>query len=347
MTRMPNLSSTAPLFLSLAAALSMAAAAPEAQAQRGGFFGSLGSAPELEHLTYSTDTFRSEALERRATYSVYLPKDYDDEANKDTLYPVIYFLHGMNEDHARFHARGGAPLLDRAVGEKILPELIFVCANDQTRSSFYINGRIRMEDMILKDLLPHIEKKYRARTDRAHRALLGVSMGGFGALKIAFKNPEVFGVVATHSAAILPEEYKDLARVLPWAAGRSARSVTMIFGDPVDENLWRAENPLALARKLTQEKLDGLRIHFDCGDQDRYGFQTPNQELHEVLEELEIPHSWTLVPGGNHGWNTRRSNQGYNQSVLPRSFAIIGETWGSEEEKRPASGEKEKKLKHF
>ena len=334
MRRPPNPASAVLLSISVGT-LALASLAPQALAQRGGFFGSSRSDPELEHLSYASKTFESEALGRQARYSIYLPKDYDAEANKDTRYPVIYYLHGMNEDHARFHARGGAPILDQAVDKGVLPKLIFVCADDQTRSSFYINGRIRMEDMILKDLIPHIEKTYRARTDRAHRALLGVSMGGFGALKIAFKNPQVFGVVATHSAAILPEEYKDLASEFPWAAGRNARSVTMIFGDPVDEDLWRSENPLTLARKLTRDKLDGLRIHFDCGDQDRYGFQVPNQELHEVLEDLEIPHSWALVPGGTHGWNTRRSAEGYNQSALPKSLAIIGETFASPKKKGP------------
>ena len=162
-------------------ALTLAICCDAADSQRGrGLFGRR-SAPtvELENLTYATDSFDSAALGRRARYSVYLPKDYADEANAERRYPVVYFLHGMNEDHTRFHARGGAPILDKMVGDGTLPEVIFVCADDATRSSFYINGRIRMEDMILKDLLPHIEKTYRVRAERAHRALLGVSMGGF------------------------------------------------------------------------------------------------------------------------------------------------------------------------
>ena len=113
--------------------------------------------------------------------------------------------------------------------------------------------------------------------------------------------------------------------------------MTAIFGDPVDEALWRSENPLAMARQLTPEDLDGLLVHFDCGNRDRYGFEVPNAELHEVLVERKIEHTWALVDGGGHGWNTRDTSQGYNQTVLPRSLTIIGEAFAAAARKAPAN----------
>lgn len=294
---------------------------------------------KLSNLVYRSGEMESNALDRTVNYSVFLPADYDAEENKATRYPTIFFLHGMWEDHRRFYSRGGAPVLDELVGDGTLPEVVFVCVNDFSRGSFYINGkRAKVEDMILKEMLPFIAKTYRCKKGREHRALLGVSMGGFGALKIAFKYPKIFGVVATHSAAILPEDHKRLLDVFPWAERYADRMIKPVFGAPVDQKLWAAENPLVLARTLEADKLQGLKVYFDCGDTDRYNFQEPNLELHKVLKDRKIPHTWRLVKGGNHGWNTRRTEKGYNQSELPHSLRFIAAAWTQKKALKGLSG---------
>ena len=182
---------------------------------------------KLEHLTYAEKSFESEALERETKYGVFLPKGYDDEKNAERKYPLILWLHGMWEDHNRFQYRGGAPVLDQLVGEGALPECVFVTANG-SRSSFYINGKKtgKYEDLIAKDLIQHVDATYRVTKDRAQRALMGVSMGGFGALKIALRYPKLFGVVAAHSAALLPADSENLPRNL-----RRARMKVAIIRD--------------------------------------------------------------------------------------------------------------------
>jgi enterochelin esterase-like enzyme len=283
---------------------------------------------KLSHLTYKTVAMKSQALKRQVNYSVFLPKGYDAEDNQDTRYPTIFFLHGMWEDHQRFYSRGGAPVLDKMVGDGSIPPVIFICVNDFSRGSFYINGkRMKVEDMVLKEMIPHVAKTYRCKAGRSNRALLGVSMGGFGALKIAFKHPQVFGVVASHSAAILPEDHTKLLEVFPWAARYSDRMIKPVFGSPVDQELWAAENPLTLARQLDTDSLNGLKIYFDCGDADRYKFDKPNEELHKVLTKNGIRHTWRLVKGGNHGWNSRQTPTGYNQTALPHSLRFIAAAW--------------------
>lgn len=273
--------------------------------------------PPIENGTFETDTFECEAV-GRSEYGVYLPKGYGDEENADKRYPLVVWLHGLNEDHRRFQGRGGAAILDKMIGDGELPEMILVTANG--RSSFYINageGK-EYEDLIATDLLEHIEKTYRVAPGRDQRALMGVSMGGYGALKIAFKHPQIFGVVAAHSAAILPRDPAVLEEQFPWLSGRGARMMEAMFGDPLDPKKWEAENVLVLGDSLEPAELSGLKIYFDCGDKDRYGFDKPNLELHEVLEKDKITHTWRLVEDGNHGWQSR-----YNQNALPYSLKFV------------------------
>lgn len=280
--------------------------------------------PELQHGTFTTHSFESEALAGDAEYGVYLPKSYDQEGSQDRRYPLVIWLHGMFEDHERFHVRGGSKVLDEMIGDGAVPEMVFVTANGGR--SFYINTEERgYEDLITKDLVQHVEGKYRVH-GREQRALMGVSMGGYGALKMAFKQPQLFGTVAAHSAALLPRDPDTLEEVFPWLKrwGGAQRLLSGLFGNPVDAERWAAENLLILSENLEGGDLTDLSIYMDCGDQDRYGFATPNTELHEILTGKGIDHTWRLVEGGNHGW---RAN--YNQQALPHSLEFVAAVWAA------------------
>ena len=281
---------------------------------------------ELEHGTFEVERFDSKAIGGRAEYGVYLPKGYEDKENADRRYPLVIWLHGLNEDHERFHRRGGSAVLDKAIGEGHFPEVVFVTANGGRR--FYINGGESndYEDLITIDLVEHVEKTYRVEKARPQRALMGVSMGGYGALKIAFKHPQMFGVVAAHSAAVLPRDPAQLEVKFPWIKrwGGGQRLARSLFGDPLDQKRWDAENLLCLGENLDTKELAGLKIYLDCGDQDRYGFAEPNEELHDILGTKKIAHTWRLVEGGNHGWRS-----GYNQSALPHSLKFVAAAWAA------------------
>lgn len=313
------------LFLTLFGAV-LASSVDDASAQRrrgGDRRGDWRKQVALKNLVYKPDQkLKSEHVDH-AEFSVYLPKGYDDKASAKTRYPVIYFLHGMFEDDNRFGFRGGSKVLDDALGKKTLPDVIFVCPNGQRRSFYVDNGEQRVESMIVKELVPHVDKTFRTLAARDQRVLMGVSMGGFGAMKIAFKHPSLFGILATHSAAILPARSKDIKAMFPWA--HQARLTASIFGDPVDQKRWKAENPLLLAKDLAVEKFKTLRIYFDCGDSDRYGLDKTNKQMHELLTSRKVKHTFTLVKGGNHGWNTRTSAIGYNVANLPNSLRFVGQ----------------------
>lgn len=301
------------LFLALVPCLADSA---DAQRRRGRW----NRAVELENLSFESKQFESKAMKRSWDYGVFLPKDYAKDKTK--TYPWIIHLHGMNENHQRFSYRGGAEVVDELIGKQQIPELILVCA-EGGRTSFFLNGKFtaNFEDMVVKDLVAHVEKTYRVKKGREHRALLGQSAGGGAALRIALTHPDVFVVVATHSAAILPKDPDDLFEKFRWLNSSRGRAlVVAMFGNPVDQHLWRKSNPLWLAQKLKPEDLSGLKIYFDCGTRDRYGFHEPNLAFHKLLQKRKIKHQWRSVTGGAHGNN-------YNADQLPHSLGFIAAAW--------------------
>ncbi|MEM7199293.1 MAG: alpha/beta hydrolase-fold protein [Planctomycetota bacterium] len=283
--------------------------------------------PELEHGTFTTGSFASKALQRDVPYGVYLPEEYSAEGAEDQQFPLIVWLHGMFEDHERLHVRGGVAIIEQMMAEGQLPKAVVVTA-EGGRVSFYVNGTTSgaWEDMVTQDLLPHVDATHRVAKGREQRAIMGVSMGGYGALKIALRHPELFGAVAVHSVAVLPRNPDELDERFPWLErwGGGQKALGAVFGDPLDRDLWRAENILEIVAGLEPAALRGLRIYFDCGDEDRYGFHKPNQQLHELLTTREIAHDWRLVEGGDHGWRS-----GYNQDALPHSLGFVAAAWAT------------------
>lgn len=300
--------------------------------------------PDLKHGAYTEHEFDSAAMGRKIPYGIYLPNGYGAAENKDKKYPLVIWLHGMFEDHMRFHLRGGSQALDDMIGKGDAPELVLVCPSPG-RNTFYINGKsaegengtgvvqdkdgdreskkpARAEDLIVEDLLQHVDATYRVETDRRKRALMGVSMGGMAALKIAFKHPELFATVATHSAAVFPVDLDKLSerykRVMTsqWVAPMLRET----FGDPIDAELWKANSPLALVEDLPKEQLDTLAIYFDAGTKDRYDFHLTNEAMHEALEARGIPHTWRKIADGGHSWG-----DGLAASALHESLRFVAQ----------------------
>jgi enterochelin esterase-like enzyme len=187
--------------------------------------------------------FRSAALGREVAYVVDLPASYDAAAGR--RYPVVYALHGLFEGPGFWDERGLAAILRRLRESGPLPEFLVVAVDGG--NSFFVDGHAgRYREMVTKDLIAHVEATYRVIPGRSARGLLGVSMGGYAALAIAFARPELFAAVATHSAMLLER--------MPSAeqgAGRwQMAAFHAVFGDPIDPTLWSANDPLALARQI-------------------------------------------------------------------------------------------------
>lgn len=251
-------------------------------------------------------SFRSAALGREVSYVVHLPDSYADGTRR---YPVVYALHGLFESGAFLERRGLTPLLDEAVRRGELPEAIVVAVSGG--NSFFLNGPAgRYQDLVTRDLVAEVESRWRTVAGRPGRVLLGVSMGGYAALRIALEEPALFAAVASHSAMLL--------RAVPTSAAGAGRwhmaAFNAVFGDPIDAALWSAADPLELARTAPTRGLPPL--YFDCGSEDRFGLADGNQELHRRLEARGIAHEFALHPG-DHGYE-------YVRSVLPRSLRFLG-----------------------
>lgn len=309
-------------FLAALTALIVLPPLPAQEGNRGdrGRSGRRSQAVELHNFDFREATFHSDAVHRDVPYGIYLPRGYDDAANKDTKWPLVIWLHGMHEDELRFHQRGGAPVLDQAVTDGKLPPCVFVTPNGGRTSMYFNRKDEHWEDLITKDLLAHLEATYRVSKDRDQRAIMGVSMGGMAALRIAFTQPDLFGVVGAHSSAVFAEDPEQIPERLKGYAKRLG--LDEVFGDPIQKEPWQKANPLCIATALEPKSLHGLRIYFDAGSDDRYGFAVGNQLLHEALDRKGVVHTWRLIEGGGHSWGSNFEGQ-----TLPFSFAAVGEAF--------------------
>lgn len=258
----------------------------------------------------------SKIMARAVPYCVLLPPSYDTD--KARHYPVLYFLHGLGDNDQMFVHSGGMNLVEDLWENHTIGEFLIV--TPQGGTSFYINsqdGQRRYEDFFLEEFLLGIEKRYRAETGRAHRGIAGISMGGYGALHLAFRHPQLFVAVAAHSAALLEKLPNVQAQQSPQIGGL-ARVLSNAFGSPFAAAYWNANDPLHIARTAN---LAGLKIYFDCGSQDDYGFEVGATALDKLLTSRHISHDFHLYPGG-HDWE-------YFAEHLPASLKFESDAWNS------------------
>lgn len=319
-----------------ATALVLALAVPQLSAQRGDRAGPGRDVPRAQfaNFEFQDAEFDSKNLtDGKGRYGVYLPKGWRDEANKDKTWPLIVWLHGFG-GYAEFQGRGGAKTLDELRGSGALPDVVFVAfqAPGGRRSrSVYVNGEQsgKVEDAIVQDLVADAVENFHASPDRSQHAIMGISIGGFGALKIAMRHPDVFAIVAAHSSAVfaddpkaLPEQYaRQVQRAMQMGLGE-------VFGDPIDQAKWAAEMPMGIARKAAKGAFANLRIYFDAGTEDRYGFAEPNVELSKLMDKVGIEHTFQLVEGGGHAWSSEAMLVNLRRSLTFVGKALVGKAAG-------------------
>jgi S-formylglutathione hydrolase FrmB len=272
-------------------------------------------------------TFDSKSLGAPERFSVFLPPSYSK--NPSRTYPVVYFLHGLNNDETSWTVERNGQIqstLEQMILSGKLPEFIMV--HPRGDSGFYCNyidGTRRYEDLIAQELITYMETRYRAAKGRENRAIAGTSMGGYGALKIAMKYPDRYSAVAGQSPILFPgSNPSELAqdpkssRFYSFFAGM----LKPIFGDPIRQDLWDANNPIVLA---TKQKLDSLKIYFDYGTEDRYipqiHLDEGNQALDKKLTEAHISHVFKARSGEPHGWALVAAHLDETLPLLCQSFA--------------------------
>src|SRR5579862_4212229 len=240
----------------------------------------------------------SRILKQVVHYCVYLPAGYDASAtdHPPQRYPVLYFLHGLGDNEQTLFNTGGWTLLDDLRRQHKMGDFLIVAP--EGRRGFYINsadGSVRYSDFFLQEFLPYIEGKYRIRPGRAGRAISGISMGGYGALRFAFAHPELFSAVSAQSAALMTETPQELN-----AASQSGSPLLAVlgpvFGTPIDIGHWNRNSPFVLA-KANAARLQKMAIYFNCGQDDNYGFEKGAAKLHDQLLQEHVKHEYRSYPG--------------------------------------------------
>ena len=248
-----------------------------------------------------SQSMTSELLNSEVKYSVYLPPNFD---TSNQSYPVVYLLNGFTGDETAWTRVGlVGDITDELIrGRKIVPMVIIMPDGDDRLYMNKADGSYPYEDMFIKELIPFVENKYRIKSDKKHRSISGLSMGGAGSLRLALKHHELFGACAAFSSAVVtdfevkltPQESFDnyFARIDPLLIGQEGEDrLTDSYNDYSVINLVNTKDP---------ELLKTVDIYFDCGDDDFLAIG--NSQLHIDLLKKRIPHEYR-VRDGAHTWN--------------------------------------------
>jgi S-formylglutathione hydrolase FrmB len=238
----------------------------------------------------------SKILGHAVPYCVILPPGYDSEKQR---YPILYFLHGLGSNAQLLIDQGGMDLVNDLWAQNKIGEFLIVTPD--AGRSFYINsrdGKVRYEDFFIREFIPYIESHYRVRAERQYRGIGGVSMGGYGSLRFAFRYPQMFGSVSAHSAALVAN--LPAGGMTGYQGAMLSRVLGTAFGSPPDAAYWNQNSPFTLVKNAPRPS--GLKIYFDCGTEDEYGFNAGAQAFHDLLDAHHIPNEFHLYPGG-HDWS--------------------------------------------
>jgi S-formylglutathione hydrolase FrmB len=242
------------------------------------------------------DALKSRILGDAVHYCVLLPPSYDSTPAK--RYPILYFLHGLGENEQTLFKTGGWNLIEDLRQQHKVGDFLIV--TPEAKASFYINsadGKVRYSDFFLQEFIPYIEAKYRIRRERKARAITGISMGGYGALRFAIAYPKTFSAASAQSAALMTESPQELNAALRSGTPRG-KLMGSVFGNPIDVAHWKKNDPFSLARK-NRVAIGNLAIYFNCGRDDEFDFEVGATALDRQLQEEHIKHEFHLYPG-NH-----------------------------------------------
>jgi len=238
-------------------------------------------------------TVKSAILAKPVRYCAYLPTSFDSD--KTRRFPVLYYLHGLGDNEQSLLNVGGWDLIEDLRRTGKIGDFVVLAPNGG--HTFFLNsadGKVRYEDFMLKEFMPQMEAKYRVEASPARHGITGVSMGGFGALRLAFKAPQQFAAVSAQMAALLPEIPPDIA-----AGGRGSPAAMLgdVFGSPVNVAYFQRNSVFFFAKNTPAALVWGGGGYFNVGSNDDYGFEQGGQKLHQLLDSRGIPNEFRIYPG--------------------------------------------------
>jgi S-formylglutathione hydrolase FrmB len=264
------------------------------------------------HVVVRDGSFQSASLRREMKYRILLPADYETSARR---YPVLYLLHGLTGHYEDWESRTH---LDEYVAG-----LPLIVAMPEGGDSWYTNSATepqeKWEDYIIKDFIPHIDKSYRTIQTRHARAIAGLSMGGYGAMKFALKYPNQFVFAASFSGAYTVTSSGFRSRAGPHVN----EQVAGIYG-PEGSDTRKQNDVYELAKKVSNP--EGLPyLWISCGTEDGSPVDpvnsliAANQEFAALLVKQKIRHTYSESPGA-HTWQ-------FWDEQLPKVLSLLMERY--------------------
>ena len=285
-------------------------------------FAAVAGAAFAQSLDLRTVEFESPAVERTMKYNVLLPRDYESSSQR---YPVLYLLHGLTQNYTAWGLSNGAPFY-----AGLYEDLIVVMPDGG--NSWYVNWaksedgqRNNWADHIVQDVVSHVDWNFRTVARREGRAIAGLSMGGYGAITLGLRNPEMFISIGTTSGALeharqaaarlrgespprrprrqLSDEERAAAEArrrrpnpLIGIPGFSSQVERTPSGQEYDTPEYAETfDPFTLIHQVPTDALP--HIYIDCGTEDR--LIAGAKELAGILLEKEIPFEFMQMPGAH------------------------------------------------
>ena len=239
------------------------------------------------------DRIESKILGQEIPFNVYLPAGFQDS---DATYPVVYMLHGLSDTYTAWDQKGHMKdVVDLLINSGEIVPMVIVMPNaghPDIRSEW--NGYFNMpgwnyEDFFFREFLPQVEKKYRCIGDKAHRAIMGLSMGGGGSASYAQRHPDSFSSCYAMSAWL--DNGEDEVGPLD-GSDRFALVCQAVHKHSCLDYVRNAD-------AAALEQLRTVAWFFDCGDDD-FLFEL-SIEIHRLMKRADV-HDELRVRDGVHNW---------------------------------------------
>lgn len=234
----------------------------------------------------------SKLTAREMPYRVVLPVNYKS-ANDKTVYSVVYLLHGLTGHFDNW--------TDKTKLAEYAAKYDYIIVTPEGNNGWYSDSATvpndKYESYIVQELIPEVDKKFRTRADRNHRAVAGLSMGGYGSIKFGLKYPEMFTLVGSFSGALGAASFTDKILGNNWKV--LTDSIRSVYG--AEDSMTRKQNDIyKLVMEMSADKIKTLPfIYLDCGTEDF--LIGSNREFANLLLEKRIRHEFRQLPGA-HDW---------------------------------------------
>ena len=241
---------------------------------------------------FENQIIQSKVLNRGVKYNIYLPPNYDPTKT----YPTVYFLHGFGGNNNSLHTKGVFKQIDSLIVKGRFPETIVISPNG--RKSWYIDdyaGKEKYATMFISEFIPELKKRYALTKSSQKTVVMGLSMGGFGALRFTMLNPEDFGICVSFMGAISTKKQfvEDLEK---WYQHFHAH----LYGEnlkPTERTneVYVNNNPLYIAEKVDVKILKSKKWYIQTCDDDYHSL--PNAKLHALFHQKNIKHEFRVTNG--------------------------------------------------